>query len=50
MVNESLSRRRTVRALEVKILEDSEHRQSLGRKASGGMMPLGEIAIAALYG
>ncbi len=50
MAKESLSRRRTVRALKVKIVEDSEHCQGLRRKAPGDMMALSEVAIAALHG
>jgi len=50
MAKESLSGGYTIQALEVKIVEDSQHRQGLGRKASGDVMSLGEIAIAALHG
>jgi len=49
MAKESLGCGRAIRALEVKIMEDSEHRQRLGRKALGGVMSLGKIAIAPLY-
>jgi hypothetical protein len=49
MAKEALSGRGSIRALEVKIVEDSQHRQGLGRKAPGSVMPLGELAIAPLY-
>ncbi len=49
MAKEALSGGRSIRALEVKIVEDSQNLQCLGRKPSGDVMPLGEIAIAPLY-
>ena len=50
MAKEPLSRRRPIRALKVKIMEDCQHSQSLGGQSPRDVMPLGEITIAALHG
>ena len=50
MTKEPLGGGRAIRALEVKIMEDGQHRQGLGRQSPRDAMALGEIAIAALYG
>jgi hypothetical protein len=37
-----------IRSFEIEIMNDSEHLEGLFRKATAGMMKLGEMAIAAL--
>lgn len=44
MDKEPLSRRRAIGALEVKIMQDGQNVQGLGRKAPGDVIPLGEIS------
>jgi hypothetical protein len=50
MAKEALSGGRSIRALKVKIMEDGQNLQGLGRQSPRDVMPLGEIAIAALHG
>ena len=49
MAKEALSGGRSIRALEVKIVEDGQNLQGLRRQSPRDVMPLGEITIAALY-
>ncbi len=48
MAKESLRGGRLIWVLKVKTVEDSEHRQGLGRQTPSSVMPLGEVVIAGI--